>query len=54
MTYGMLEARYPNICHEMQFNDINILLNDVYAARGYYMQKSRILVRKKKLFEVLE
>ena len=54
MTYGMSEVRYPNICREIQFKVINIFLNDIYTTRGYYIQRSMILVRKKKLLEVLE
>lgn len=49
IAYGVMEARYPNICQKMQLKVIDILLNEVYTTKDYYMQRSRIFVRKGKV-----
>ncbi|XP_010908769.2 separase isoform X2 [Elaeis guineensis] len=49
IAYGMMEARYPDICQKMQLKVVDILLNEVYTTKDYYMQRSRIFVRKGKV-----
>lgn len=41
-----MEGRNPGLCQQMQLKVIDTLLDDIFTADEYQLQRSRILVRK--------
>ncbi|KAJ4768331.1 hypothetical protein LUZ62_078706 [Rhynchospora pubera] len=46
MAYQQLESRYANLCKIMQEKVIKVLLEDLYSGKGFFLERSRILIRK--------
>ncbi|KAF0931269.1 hypothetical protein E2562_002616 [Oryza meyeriana var. granulata] len=46
LAYALVESRGTMFCAEMQKRIIDILLNKIYCSKEYYLERSRILVRK--------
>lgn len=41
-----MEGRNPGLCQKMQLKVVDTLLDDIFTADEYQLQRSRILVRK--------
>ncbi|KAG8072566.1 hypothetical protein GUJ93_ZPchr0006g41913 [Zizania palustris] len=46
LAYGLIESRGTMFCVQMQTRIIDILLNKIYCSKEYYLERSRVLVRK--------
>ncbi|KAL6633464.1 hypothetical protein ACP70R_026135 [Stipagrostis hirtigluma subsp. patula] len=46
LVYGLMNSRGTVFCAEMQMRIIDILLNEIYCSKEYYLERSRVLVRK--------
>ncbi|XP_014756517.1 separase isoform X2 [Brachypodium distachyon] len=46
LAYGVMESHATVLCAQMQNMIIDILLNELYCSKGYYLERSRVLVRK--------
>jgi separase len=46
LAYALVESRGTMFCVEMQKRITNILLNKIYCSKEYYLERSRVLVRK--------
>ncbi|XP_077213689.1 separase isoform X2 [Tasmannia lanceolata] len=49
LSYAEMKVRNPSLCQRMQLKVINILLEDTYVSKDYFLQRSRVLVRKGKI-----
>ncbi|XP_047080035.1 separase-like [Lolium rigidum] len=45
-AYGAMESRATMLCANMQNKIIDILLNEIYCSKEYYLDRSKVLVRK--------
>uniref|UniRef100_A0ACD5YX29 Uncharacterized protein n=1 Tax=Avena sativa TaxID=4498 RepID=A0ACD5YX29_AVESA len=46
LAYGAMESRAAMLCANMQNRIIDILLNEIYCSKEYYLDRSKMLVRK--------
>uniref|UniRef100_A0A453PPA4 Uncharacterized protein n=1 Tax=Aegilops tauschii subsp. strangulata TaxID=200361 RepID=A0A453PPA4_AEGTS len=46
LKYGEMESRATMLCGNMQIRIIDILLNELYCSKEYYLDRSKVLVRK--------
>jgi hypothetical protein len=45
-AYGAMKSRATMLCANMQNRIIHILLNEIYCSKEYYLDRSKVLVRK--------
>jgi separase len=50
LAYGAMESRATMLCENMQNRIIDILLNEIYCSKEYYLDRSKVLVRKARIF----
>ncbi|XP_047043753.1 separase-like [Lolium rigidum] len=46
LAYGATESRVTMLCANMQNRIIDVLLNEIYCSKEYYLDRSKVLVRK--------
>ncbi|XP_062221862.1 separase [Phragmites australis] len=46
LAYGLMESRGTTFCAKMQMRIIDILLGEIYCAKFFCLERSRVLVRK--------
>ena len=49
LAYGAMESRATMLCANMQNRIIDILLNEIYCSKEYYLDRSKVLVRKARI-----
>ncbi|TVU28695.1 hypothetical protein EJB05_20225, partial [Eragrostis curvula] len=52
LSYGLIEALDTTFCAKMQMRIVDILLDEIYCSKEYYLERSRVLVRKAGAFRV--
>jgi hypothetical protein len=49
LAYGETKSRVTMLCANMQNRIIDILLNEIYCSEEYYVDRSKVLVRKARI-----